>query len=158
MYIDETGTLIIIEQLLGKAGAVAAMIFAIMILVWLPLTIFWEPSGAAVLGAFWAAEATLLVLVGNNTWRKTTVRANSFVFRIDFWSPLRQRQFIYSADRIAAVEVLQVAVLLDEQRFGHLLVTVRDNRPLSLFLGHDAAELAALAAQIQLALIRLPQT
>ena len=146
------GGLRVAEWLEGQGAAIGAIVFALFVmLTMLPVFAGLKPrrdAGALVcLGPFWLSMAVLIPCVINSTWRRTVVEVGSMSLRIRVHAPLwGRKRYEWRVDQVASVEALQwtdgspLAASI-----ARVIVTIRDEKPVVLFSGHDLRELLWIA-------------
>jgi hypothetical protein len=148
MQRDREG-LVVVETLRGKGRAIVAMAIGMMTLFTLPFSVAMTvPSGAALwrdlqnpdargptlfwtafMAGLWLADAVVLTLVFNNTWRKTILEARDGMLSLTFQSPLAKK-----AHRWPFEQILELGV---------------DRTLIHLFADHKEAELEPIAAGLK---------
>lgn len=141
----------VVETLSGKAGAIAALIFAAFVMIVMPLLIFSTATSIASIELTWLAflESPLLIvgcLVIRNTWRKTRLQANTDGLTVTFHAPFTVPQ----SHRFAARELasLQLAMLDPVNALAELRIVPIESRPIYLFTDHPQRELAHMATSL----------
>jgi hypothetical protein len=148
----------VVETLAGKAEALAAIAFAVFVLVVLgamTISIFgrrYDPS-AAFPGTVWLLEFGLMLAVINNTWRRTELWATPEGIGLRFWAPLLpRREHWWSRVQVSDVIVARTTMSRGGESLFELELRGVDAPSAQLFTGHPQRLLNELLGQIRLAL------
>jgi hypothetical protein len=160
----------VIESLEGKNEAIGALIFAGAVLVVMLVTMYpyaermfrkheAEPV-VFILGTLWVIEASLMVAVINNTWRKTVLIARGESgLSLTFASMMRRMFYQWPAHRIGQIRVVvTVDGAYSNTTLGELRIIPKEagEAPIHLFTDHDMRELERIAAALREALAGEP--
>jgi hypothetical protein len=135
----------IVETLSGKGEAIGAIVFAGFVILWINIQaeLLWKSyTGEAIfLNVTGAVMAGLIVLVINNTWRKTSLISRPGALSLTFKSIFQTRHFAWSDEQIQSVAVFALA----DRKTGRLLHELRlltwTDSGARLFTGHSSVEL-----------------
>ena len=151
------------EWLEAKAGAIVAMLVAVGTLAMLPATTLSESyywrfperyiGQFVVVGGIWVAEFILLLIVINNTWRRTTLQAQADALLLTFSAPFGRRRYEWPAAQIEQVRVESTTSQMDRNHLGELSVHIAGHPLVKLFTDHEARELERIAAEVRRALL-----
>jgi hypothetical protein len=149
---DEPGRVLVIEKLKGKGEAIGAIAFALFMLAYMGALMWAERKHGAqwVLGPFWIIEATLIVLVVHQTWRKTMFEVNVDQVRLRFRSPIwRQAHAWRASDVIDVASVVTGDSRRSRRPVAELRIRSVDGGELRLFTDHPQGEIDELASAIR---------
>jgi len=160
--------LVVIETLIGKGRAIAAMVFGLFTLFTLPFSVAMTvPSAAAlwrdlqnpdarptlfwtaIMGGLWLAIAVVLTLVFNNTWRKTILEAQDGTLALTFQSPLGKRVHRWPFEKILELGVDRTLEVQFIDPRLELLLRAHGGQLIHLFADHKEAELETIAAGLK---------
>jgi hypothetical protein len=141
----------IVEKLAGIPQAVAGMIFAVFVLIiagamaWISLRTVWVKhheidAFGAILGFFWAAELTLLVIVIDRTWRRTILEARDGRLVLRFSGLFGTREHRWPFDQIGDVAVVPTQEAVGAYALAELHFRATDDVPVHLYTDHRADE------------------
>jgi hypothetical protein len=167
----DVDSVVVIERLTGKFGAIAAVLFSgttvtlLLSLLWKEIfRAMWRGNiGPALFGlTLPAAGYVLIALVINNTWRRTILSANADGVRLRFFAPLGgSRRYAWEADQIEAVRVEsndpKAPLGIDLVRSGtlaELQVHPTGGAVAHLFTDHEAFRLVPIAEAVMRAIGR----
>jgi hypothetical protein len=141
----------VIETLSGKAGALAALIFAAFVMTVMPMLLFANPglNTRGDVAALLILETPLILvggLVVRNTWRRTRLRANADGLVVTFSAPFLPEQFYRFAPRELAS--LQLATVDPVNALAELRIIPINARPIYLFTDHPQRELANITSAL----------
>jgi hypothetical protein len=162
---DEAGVTIT-ETLSGRAGAVGAIVFALITLLLLGGTATTYISGAGrsaspetillfVIATVWFSELAVLLVVINNTWRRTVLVAGAGGLSLEFRSLFSKRRYAWPAERMEDVRVARMAntsALVTwggPSPLGELQLLPVGERAVSLFTDHREGELHSIAQMMR---------
>src|SRR5437867_2708214 len=115
-HVDEQSRAVTItESLGGKQEAIFALLFAAFIVIVLAIAALSQASRlrkhpeewpiVALLCGLWLAEVIVMILVIDQTWAKTIIRATSDQFIFRSRSPLRRRTMAWHGREVAGVRL-----------------------------------------------------
>jgi hypothetical protein len=148
---DEPDRLTITETLAGQGGAILAILFAL-------LTLWALAAGAmsgvtmknlnrhthtiAIAGVFAIAEIVVMLLVIQNTWRKTFLIITRTDITLRFWSPFGgTMQHHWAAEKLHDAHIRLTHMEGTRAQFPELELDLWGEPQVRLFLGHPQAEL-----------------
>ncbi len=134
------------ERLSGRAEAVAAILFALFVLAVMIDVMMSLPALLLVLGAIWLIEASLIVAVIHNTWRTTTLHADSSRITLRFKTPLTRRREISWA--VADIEGILVLTTSADGGLAEIEIRPVAGAPAKLFTDHRQIDLNPIAADL----------
>jgi hypothetical protein len=149
----ESNQLTIIETLEGRGGAIGAIIYAIFMLIYLGYVTV-TVRGAGLVGIFWLIEATLLVMVIHQTWRKTMLTVTDTVVCLKFTSPIMRKMYQWPAVQVRDVLAVVTANTNSGNPLAELRISLESGQELHLFSDHRAGEIDDLVVGIREALRR----
>lgn len=133
----------VIERLTGQTGTIAALIFAGFVLVVVAVMAVGYAKDfvavSALLGALWLAEAALIPVVINNTWRRTTLSARPDALTLTFTAPFGNRQYKWPTRDVADVRL--VVTQPTPPALAELEIHIVGSPLVKLFTDHLAREL-----------------
>jgi hypothetical protein len=139
----------IVETLTGKSEAIGAIIFAVFVILWINLQAFFiwrQYTGQAItLNVFATVMAGLIMLVINNTWRKTILISRPGALSLTFKSLFQTRHFAWSDEQIQRVAVFALADRRTGRLIHELRLTTWTDAGARLFTGHSSIELKVVA-------------
>jgi hypothetical protein len=165
-HVDEQSRAVTItESLGGKQEAFFALLFAAFIVVVLGFGAFDQASRlrkhpgewpmTALLCGLWLAEVIVMILVIDQTWRKTIIRATFDQFTFRSRSPLRRRTMAWHAREVADVRLGRTQDAPDAAQLGEIEIMIVDQPGLKLFTDHLYKDLESVAQAILYGLGRL---
>ena len=141
----------VVETLAGKEGAIAAIVFALLVLMVLLLQAIFVPGAVRISAVFGPAELLVLLLVIQNTWRKTIVEAHAQGLRLGFKAPFGKHEHRWSLDQIR-----DLGVVADDDGMlptvGELQIHFTDSPMARLLSGHEYAALTIIGRAMRLRL------
>jgi hypothetical protein len=161
--------LVVVETLRGKGRAIFAMVLGVATLFTIPYSVaLIVPSGGALwrdfqnpdsrgptlfwtafMGGLWLADAIVLTLVFNNTWRKTILEARDGTVALTFQSPLGKKVHRWPFEQILELGVDRtLEVQFIDPRF-ELLLRSHGGQLIHLFADHKEEELERIAAALK---------
>lgn len=142
--------LAVVESVEAKGSAVAGLVFAGFVLLWVAFIMAVSRKTYVVLGPLWLAEFTTLLLVVHDTWRTTILTVTPAGLDLRFATPFRKRAYHWPATDFRHV----LAFATDVSKSPPLGVLTLSLGPstVRLFDGHDHDQLVWLATAIQQAL------
>lgn len=162
---DEGGGVTVTETLSGRGGAVGAIVFAVITLLLLAATgasqlkqsrgFEGEAFVLFVIGAVWIAELTVLLVVINNTWRRTVLTVGADGVALQFLAPFSKRRYAWPRERMEDVRVVRTSESSPlrtweaPQPLGELLLLPVGERAVALLTDHREGELHAIAQSVR---------
>jgi hypothetical protein len=150
----EPDRLTVMERLEARGGAIEGICFAIFMLFYLgaiiPESRDW--SVAVVVGMFWLAEATVMMLVIHQTWRKTLLTAEPAELRLKFTSPLYRKEYRWPAREIVDLKSVVTANAQSVDPLAELRIQISNGQDLRLFTDHRVGQIDDLAVALGRAL------
>ena len=166
---DEAGVTVT-ETLSGRGGAVGAIVFAVMTLLMLGGTGVaqlrqsrsFEADGVTVafIAIVWLSELAVLLVVINNTWRRTVLSVGAGSFALHFLAPFSRREYAWPLERMEDVRVVRTSESSPLRTWGapaplgELLLLPVGERAVALFTDHREGELHGIAQALRAALQR----
>src|SRR5262249_44902421 len=117
-----------------------------------------EPSVFYLLGSFWLAELITMLLVIQQTWRRTILDASGEGLCLVFTSPFRTQRFQWPADAVVEIRVPPMGMTKARETLGQVEIFLTSGQTLHLFTDHAKQELDWYASQIADTLGRGPGT
>jgi hypothetical protein len=152
----ERDEVIVHEWLQAKIAPLIAITIAAFTLLILPATFIeqfftyrrmylGDPVGTAltaamVLGVF-VSETVLMLLVINNTWRRTTLEARRDSLLLQFTSPFKQQRYEWGASDVEDIRLEITTKESDLNRLGEIEIHIAAQPVAKLFTDHAALEL-----------------
>lgn len=156
---SERDGVIVREWLQAKAGAMMAMLIALVAFLALAMTAYQGITGRmhrqdrilliwvpAVVGA---CEIGVFLLVVNNTWRRTTLEARNDGLMLAFAAPFGRKRYEWGASQIEVIRVELTTTAEHRNSLGELQVHLAGLPLVKLFTDHPAAELQDLSARLR---------
>ena len=156
---DEPDRLTITETLAGRGGAILAIGFALFTL-W--ALVGGSLSGVsarnwhrhiysfAIVGLFALAEITVMLLVIQNTWRKTFLIVTPADIALRFWSPFGgTKQHRWPAEKLHDAHIRLTRMDGARAEFPELELDLWGEPQVRLFLGHSQSELMQFVRAIR---------
>jgi hypothetical protein len=145
----------VVERLYGKGGAVGGICFAIFVIVVLVITAFansFSERGVIILLFTLAAiELVLMLLVINNTWRRTILSVNGPQLHLQFIAPLTGvREYRWTKDEI---DRLAIEIYGRDRMADHLVIYLCTGQPVHLFIDHGLKELEIIRSAVEKAMM-----
>lgn len=160
--------LTITEVLEGKASAYAGMAVGVFTLLLLPTMAYLmiapmfgrarSPDAAEVIvvaalyGGLWVADLVVLLMVVNNTWRRTILRARDRTLSLEFIAPFTQRRYAWPFDQIVDLYLDRIPDLRFVNPHVELVFRAADGQSVRLFADHREPELEAVVRALYEAL------
>jgi hypothetical protein len=151
----------VIERLAAKGRAVFAIALAGVTLVTLPVSVlnslFYHPNHKLgindlllplLLGGLWVVEVVLIVVVVNNTWRKTILRVGPDGIVLSFASPFGTRKHDWLPSQIADVRAAPMPGGSPGYALAELQIYPGADLTVHLFTDHEERQLTWLAGAI----------
>jgi hypothetical protein len=147
------------ESLAGKRSAVAAIVFAVIVLLvlgaasanFMRSSLRPDRSSGVFLLTVWAGYALLLLAVVNNTWRRTILRAGAAAaggegtgppsLTLTFTAPFYRRHYRWAAAQIGDVRVVRTSGPLPHVPLAELQIRTTEGRLVRLFTDHDERQI-----------------
>jgi hypothetical protein len=162
---DEAGVTVT-ETLSGRGAAVGAIVFAVITLLMLAGTGLGQLKQArrdfsddsvvlCFIGLVWLSELAVLLVVINNTWRRTVLTAGADGFALQFLSPVSKRRYAWPRERMEGVRVVRTNDTSPRPTWGgaaplgELLLLPVGERAVSLFTDHREGELHGIAQHLR---------
>ncbi len=151
----DAGQLIVQEWLEARGGAIGAIGFAVLMLIYLGAIAMlcrdWSVS--FVMGFFWLAEATVMLLVIHQTWRRTLLTVTPAQLLLKFTSPLYRKLHNWEASDVVEVIGVLTANAQSEDPLGELRIQISNGQDIRLFTDHRTAQIDELAVAVRQALV-----
>lgn len=155
----ERDGVVISEWLQAKGSVIAVMAIAVFSLVLLGVT----ASGAftrrmhmedrIILGtvpvAVGIVEVIVLLMVINNTWRRTTLEARRDSLLLTFTAPFGMERYEWGASQVEEFRVEATTTLEHRNSLGELEIHLAGLPLVKLFTDHPAAELQSMAVRLR---------
>jgi len=166
----EWDSLVVIETLRGKGAAIAAMLIGLVSLITLPCSFInttmpgivrlWQDLsddqsrarallGMAIFLALWGSDAVLLVLVANNTWRKTVLEVRDGTLTLTLQSLFGRQVHNWPFEQILELGVDRTLELEFIDPRLELVLRAHGGQLIHLFADHKEAELEPIAAGLK---------
>jgi hypothetical protein len=156
---DDPDRLSIIETLAGQGGAILAILFALFTL-WALITGATSGMTArnlqrhshtiAIAGVLTIAETVVMLLVIQNTWRKTVLTVTPTDIFLRFWAPFSgTRRHRWPAEKLHDAHIRLTRIEGARAEFPELELDLWGEPQVRLFLGHPQAELQQFVRAIR---------
>jgi hypothetical protein len=94
-------------------------------------------------------EILVFLLVINNTWRRTTLKARRDSMMLTFVAPFGTRRYEWDASRIEDIRIRPTTTAEHRNSLGELEIRISGHSMVKLFTDHSAAELHELAGRLR---------
>jgi hypothetical protein len=162
---QERNEVVVLEWLEAKGRALFAIGLATITLLILPATLLveiwsWRRSLHAgdlifeigAVGVVWSIEIVVLLMVINNTWRRTILEGRRDGLLLMFSSPFAQRRYEWGASEIEDLRLVTTTKPTDRNVLGELQVHVAAQPVATLFTDHAMAELTPIVSALRQAI------
>lgn len=152
----------IVETLAGRSGAIAAMVFAVVVLLEWALVCYgiYKPgrrlsdqlSDLLWAAVPWLGYLALLLAVVHQTWRKTILQVDRQRVLLQFVSPLRQVCYRWPAEQVLQIQPAITFMAQNAWPVGELRLHLASGGRVHLFTDHRLSDVERLADSTRAAL------
>jgi hypothetical protein len=156
---DGPDGVVVTEWLEAKASAIGAIAGAVLTLLLLLHSCFPLAQGRMELGDWLILKGTpvvvaivevvVLLLVINNTWRRTVLEARRDAVLLRFTAPFGDRRYEWGASEVEDIRMELTTSAAERNSLGELEIHLAGLPLVKLFTDHPALELEALAARLR---------